>query len=89
MPNKSAKLMAGAVISGLGIYILIGEGFSIVSSDAVINARVAMVRSPIDGYLEMKPLAIGQRVHAREPLGSVTDERADDARVQEIGRAHV
>lgn len=87
MPNKSAKLMAGAVISGLGIYILIGEGFSIVSSDAVINARVAMVRSPIDGYLEMKPLAIGQRVHAREPLGSVTDERADDARVQDLERA--
>jgi multidrug resistance efflux pump len=86
VPRKSAKLMAGAVMAGLGFYILTGEAFSIISNDAVINARVAIVRSPIDGVLNLKSLMIGRRVQAREALGSVTDERVDDARVRDLER---
>jgi multidrug resistance efflux pump len=78
--------MAGAVMAGLGFYILTGEAFSIISNDAVINARVAIVRSPIDGVLTLKSLMIGRRVQAREALGSVTDERVDDARVRDLER---
>ena len=65
--------MAGAVMAGLGFYILTGEAFWIISNDAVINARVAIVRSPNDGVLNLKSLMIGRRVQAREALGSVTD----------------
>jgi multidrug resistance efflux pump len=86
VPRKSAKLMAGAVMAGLGFYILTGEAFSIISNDAMINARVAIVRSPIDGVLNLKSLMIGRRVQAREALGSVTDERVDDARVRDLER---
>jgi multidrug resistance efflux pump len=84
--RKSAKLMVGAVMAGLGFYILTGEVFSIISNDAVINARVAIVRSPIDGVLNLKSLMIGRRVQAREALGSVTDESVDDARVRDLER---
>ena len=73
-------------MAGLGFYILTGEAFSIISNDAVINARVAIVRSPIDGVLNLKSLMIGRRVQAREALGSVTDERVDDARVRDLER---
>ena len=73
-------------MAGLGFYILTGEAFSIISNDAVINARVAIVRSPIDGVLNLKSLMIGRRVQAREALGSVTDERVDDACVRDLER---
>jgi multidrug resistance efflux pump len=52
------------------------------SLDAVINARVTIIRAPIDGIIAgTSPLAPGVSVGASEILGSISDARADDDRL--------
>ncbi|HSK38529.1 MAG TPA: HlyD family efflux transporter periplasmic adaptor subunit [Arenibaculum sp.] len=80
------KVTGGLVLVGVGGFILIDEGVSAVSSEAVVNARVAVVRAPIDGRLRLEPRTVGQRVRAGTSLGSLTDERADEARVLDLER---
>ena len=85
--RKLFKLVSGLALSGFAGYVVITEGVAVVSSDAVVNARVAVVRAPIDGQLTLQPRAIGERIRAGQPLGGLTDERADEARLLDLEHA--
>lgn len=84
--RKLIKLIAGLTLSGIAGCIVLAEGVAVVSSDAVVNARVAVVRAPIDGQLALQPRAIGERVRRGETLGALTDSRADEARLLDLER---
>ncbi|MGQ9369994.1 HlyD family secretion protein [Azospirillum sp. ST 5-10] len=85
--RKLVKLAAGLALAGVGGYVVLMEGVAVVSSDAVVNARVAVVRAPIDGLLTLQPRSIGERVQGGQPLGVLNDVRADEARLLELERA--
>lgn len=85
--RKLVKLFAGLILSGLAGSVILSEGMAVVSSDAVVNARVAVVRAPIDGLLTLQPRAIGERVQNGQALGALTDARADEARLLDLDRA--
>ncbi|PWC31265.1 HlyD family efflux transporter periplasmic adaptor subunit [Azospirillum sp. TSO35-2] len=78
-------MAVGLSLAGLAGAIVLNEGVAVVSSDAVVNARVAIVRAPIDGLLSLQPRSIGERVLAGQPLGALRDERADEARLLDLG----
>lgn len=82
--QKFLKLGLGGVLALVGGYILLSEGIAVVSADAVVNARVALVRAPIDGVLSLQPRQIGEAVRQGEPLGSLNDVRADTARLLDL-----
>ena len=55
-----------------------------VSREAVINARVASVRSPMDGIVKTATTTPGRAVQAGAPIGNIEDPMADDARVFQL-----
>ncbi|WP_207476367.1 HlyD family efflux transporter periplasmic adaptor subunit [Arenibaculum pallidiluteum] len=89
MPFSSRKLVkvaAGVAIGAVGLYVVLSEGVAVVSANAVVNARVAVVRAPIDGILALEPLSVGQRLRRGESLGTLADERVDAARLLDLER---
>jgi multidrug resistance efflux pump len=85
--SKLGKVAGGVGLIGVSLYILVSDGLAVTSMGAVVNARVSVVRAPIDGMLDLVPRPIGGHIRAGEPLGSITDERADDARLLDLERA--
>ncbi len=55
-----------------------------ISSQAVVNARIATVRAPIEGYLTPFAHDLGEAVHADEVLSVVRNEHADASRLESM-----
>ena len=56
------------------------------SRDAVINARVAVIRAPIDGIATATVTTPGTAIKAGQAVGRVEDPLADDARFAQLQR---
>jgi multidrug resistance efflux pump len=81
-----ARAVIGLVLLAGGLYILIGEHFAGISADATVNARVYVIRAPIEGNVTLAIKSIGARVHAGELIADVSDDRFDTARLLELER---
>lgn len=80
-------LITGLILLSLGGYVVIGEHFAGVTANAEINARLTMLRAPIDGKLTLKTAGIGSRVWADEVIGTIEDERIDTTRLADLQQA--
>lgn len=69
-----------------GLYVLIGEHLAGTSADATVNARVNVVRAPIEGQVRLAVRNIGARVRAGELIAEIADERFDTARLLDLER---
>jgi multidrug resistance efflux pump len=69
-----------------GLYVLIGEHLAGVSADATVNARVNVVRAPIEGQVRLAVRSIGARVRSGELIAEIADERFDMARLLNLER---
>ena len=87
MRRRIVKALAGFVLLGAGLYVILGEQLAGTSSSAVINAQVTVLRAPIDGQVGFAVRALGARLAASEVLATVRDERADDGRLVDLRRA--
>jgi multidrug resistance efflux pump len=74
---KVAKVVLGLLLFLSGLYILVGEHLSGTSSDATVNARLTVLRAPIQGELSLNVRNIGARVAERELLAEIIDSRFD------------
>jgi multidrug resistance efflux pump len=83
---KLARLIIGLVLLVGGLYVIIGEHFAGTSADATVNARLYVVRAPIEGRVTLAVKSIGARVSPGELVAEVTDERFDTARLLELER---
>lgn len=83
---RLVRVALGTLLLGGGLYVLIGEHFAGTSADATVNARVNVVRSPIDGEVSLAVRDIGARVRAGELVADVVDDRFDTARLLDITR---
>lgn len=80
------KVVAGGLLVIVGTYVVVGEQISGVSADAIINAQVLTVRSPVDGIVTLSVSGLGNFLRSGDPLGSVTDPRPDDNRLIDLQR---
>jgi multidrug resistance efflux pump len=80
------RIFLGLVLLLGGLYILVGEHFAGTSSDATINARINVVRAPIDGMTTLAVTSIGARVNAGELVADIRDDRFDTTRLIELER---
>ncbi|MDO5527926.1 MAG: HlyD family efflux transporter periplasmic adaptor subunit [Paracoccus sp. (in: a-proteobacteria)] len=78
------RMLIGAVILVLGLWVVIGEQIAGVSADAVVNGRLATLRSPIGGTVTMPPISLGWRVGIDETVATVTDPRVDSIRRDDL-----
>jgi multidrug resistance efflux pump len=84
--RRIIRTVIGMVIVIVALVIIVGEQVAGVSSDAVINAQVLILRAPIDGEVTMQVRTLGTRVSANEPLATLSDPRPDDVRLIDLQR---
>ena len=82
--RRIAKFGIGAALLGVGALTTYQQVVVRVSREAVINARVASVRSPMDGIVKTATTTPGRAVQAGVPIGNIEDPMADDARVFQL-----
>ncbi len=71
MKLEIAKFFTGTVLILLALWIIIGEQVTGASSNAVINARLATIRSPIEGTLRMPINSLRKEFYKDETFGRV------------------
>lgn len=77
---------AGLVAAGVGAYLVVGEHLAGKSADAALNARLATLRAPLDGRLQLQVRTIGARVAAGETVLEIQDDRFDATRLTDLER---
>jgi multidrug resistance efflux pump len=82
--RRIAKFGIGAALLGVGALTTYQQVVVRVSREAVINARVASVRAPMDGIVKTATTTPGREVQAGAPFGNIEDPMADDARVFQL-----
>ena len=75
------KLAIGLVLVAGAAYVIVGERLAGTSADAVVNARISIVRAPIGGALEMSVRGLGARLSANAAVGAIVDPRPDEIRL--------
>ena len=83
---RFTRLIIGALIIIVAVFILVGEQLAGASADAVINARVATVRAQIAGDVSLQPRLLGSTVSQGEALGSIRDSLVDAVRLEDLQR---
>lgn len=84
--RRVGKFTFGAALLAAGLLTIYQQLVVRVSRDAVINARVAVIRSPIDGIATTTVTTPGTEIKAGTPIGRVEDPLADDARLAQLER---
>ena len=83
---KIFRMVIGMLLLVGGLYVLIGEHFAGTSADATVNARLNVIRAPIEGHVRLAVKSIGARVNAGELVADIIDERFDNARLIDLER---
>ena len=86
LTRRASKLGFGALLLAAGLLTVYQQLIVRASRDAVINARVAVIRAPIDGIATATVTTPGATIKVREPVGHVEDPLADDARLVQLER---
>src|SRR5437763_16195302 len=82
--RRYAKFGLGAVFLAVGALTAYQQVIVQVSREAVINARIATVRAPLDGIVKTAAVAPGRAMQAAAPIRDIEDPAADDARVFQL-----
>ncbi|MGJ5133301.1 MULTISPECIES: HlyD family secretion protein [unclassified Bradyrhizobium] len=83
---RVARIFIGILLLAGGLYILVGEHFAGTSGDATVNARLYVVRAPIEGRVTLGVSNIGARVNAGELMAEIVDDRFDTTRLLNLER---
>ena len=78
------RVVVGFGLVALALWVIIGEQITGASADAMINARLATVRSPIAGDIEFPERELGTSVSRGETLASVSDSLVDGVRGDDL-----
>jgi multidrug resistance efflux pump len=86
LTRRAGKLSFGALLLAAGLLAFYQQLVVRASRDAVINARVAAIRAPIDGIATTAVTTPGIAIKAGEAIGRVEDSLADDSRLAQLQR---
>jgi len=78
------KIVAGLLVALGALFVIVGEQLAGASADAVVNARLSMVRAPIAGVLRLDRRDLGTLVEQGETLGTLADPLVDDIRLNDL-----
>ena len=77
---RLTRLIIGFLVILAAGFVIVGEQLSGASADAVINARVTTIRSPIAGTLALESRPLGSLVSGKEALGWIQNPIVDDGK---------
>ncbi|MBE9635271.1 HlyD family efflux transporter periplasmic adaptor subunit [Salipiger mangrovisoli] len=81
---KYTRLFIGVAAILLTLWVIIGEQMTAASANAVVNAPVVTLRSPVAGNLELQSHALGARLSRNELLATVSDPQADPVHLNDL-----
>ncbi|SFQ06471.1 Multidrug resistance efflux pump [Tranquillimonas alkanivorans] len=81
---RITRLVIGALIVAVALWIIVGEQMAGASANAVVNARLSTLRTPIAGEVEMPDRALGAATSEGEVLATVVDPLADAVRLDDL-----
>ncbi|MCS6890930.1 MAG: HlyD family efflux transporter periplasmic adaptor subunit [Rhodovarius sp.] len=76
----------GLLLAAVGLYVIVGEQMAGITSNAMVNAQVMIVRAPVEGVLQLHVRRLGARLAPGQVIGSLNDPRPDDSRLLELQR---
>lgn len=85
--KRLLAVVMGLLLAAGGAFIMVGEQMAGVTSNAVVNAQVMILRAPVDGVLELQVRRLGTRLAPGQAIGGLNDPRPDDARLLELQRS--
>lgn len=83
---KLLRAVLGGIFLVFGLYVLVGEYFAGTSADATVNARINVIRTPVNGEVQLAVRTIGGRVTPGQLVAEVVDARFDTARLLDLER---
>ncbi|QIG97845.1 hypothetical protein [Bradyrhizobium sp. 6(2017)] len=83
---RLVRVVVGFALLTVGLYVVIGEHFAGTSADATLNARLNIVRAPIEGRVTLAIKNMGARVSPGGLIAEIYDQRFDTARLLELDR---
>ncbi len=81
---RTARIVIGAIIVVLAIWVVVGEQIAGASANAVVNARIVTLRTPIAGEVTFPDRQLGSVVMRGEVLASVSDPLVDAVRMNDL-----
>ena len=81
---KYTRLIIGFVIILVAGWVIVGEQITGASANAVVNAPLNTVRTPVAGRLNLPERALGGSVSNGEEIATVSDARADRVRLDDL-----
>jgi multidrug efflux pump subunit AcrA (membrane-fusion protein) len=81
---RYGKLLLGSFVVLVSVWVIVAEQVSGVSSDAVVNARLATVRAPVAGRLDMPLRAFGEEFMKGDVIAELTNIHAGDGRLDDL-----
>ncbi len=81
---RIARLVLGALIVVVVLWVIVGEQMSGASANAVVNARLSTLRAPIAGRVDLPDRELGAAVTRGEIVGAISDPLVDDVRVNDL-----
>ncbi|MBS0126533.1 HlyD family secretion protein [Thetidibacter halocola] len=81
---RFTRLFIGIIVVMVALWIIVGEQMAGASGDAVVNARVVVIRANTAGSVDMPERVLGSRVEVGEVLATVDDPLVDVIRLNDL-----
>lgn len=78
------RLILGLLAIFIAVWVIVGEQMSGASANAVVNAPVVTMRTPVAGDLQVPARQLGSRVTQGEVLASIQDPTVDRVRLDDL-----
>ncbi|MGX9857200.1 HlyD family efflux transporter periplasmic adaptor subunit (plasmid) [Limimaricola variabilis] len=81
---RLTRILIGGLLIVAAIWVIVGERLGGTSANAMVNARLATLRSPIAGIVTIPDMALGATVRRGDELASVADPQVDRIRLNDL-----
>lgn len=81
---RFSRLVIGVLVVLVALWVIVSEQMAGASADAVVNAQVVVVRTPIAGTLRDADRGLGSAVSAGDALATVVDPMPDAVRLDDL-----
>lgn len=85
---RYSRLLIGLALIFVALWVIVGEQMSGVSANAVVNAPLSTLRTPVAGQITLQDRPLGSAVRRQEELATVVDPLVDSIRVNDLSMEH-
>lgn len=81
---RYSRVLFGLALVVFAIWVIVSEQMTGASDDAVVNAQLSTLQTPVSGTLTMVPRSLGSAVRSGEEIAFVADMLVDNIRLNDL-----